>query len=578
MSGKTFQRHEIPTAYLQKWQKTVNLARELFETSAVIIRRADGNSMEILVTSQNPDNPFPFMQREDLGGGQYCEQVMVGRSPLTISDASQDARWNDRRGVNRNMLSYYGIPLIWPDRSMFGTLSVLNAQPRTYSDTLKAVLSQFKESIEGDFRIIHYLRALEHRKTELESLVIDRTAELRKSNAQLEQELAERKRMEETLLESKKLESIGRLAGGVAHDFNNMLGVILGCTQISLPKVREGSPLWLNLSSIQKAAERSREITRQLLAFSRKEIITPQATDLNTLIQASEKVLSRLIGEDIRLTVATSPALWIVNIDPAQFDQILMNLSANARDAMPNGGALTIETANIAVDTDYCQAHPNAKIGEYVLVTVQDNGSGMSPETMEHIFEPFYTTKGVGLGTGLGLATVYGVIAQNGGFIEVESMIDHGTTFKIYLPRMAEGTIAVEKPEEPALADIQGSGTILLVEDDDLLLWITTEVLQEMGYHVIQAAEPQEAISICTEGKIPIDLILTDVVMPGMNGKEMVDHLKAQGVHPKVMFMSGYTADIVAQRGILEEGTSFIQKPIDPSELNNKIKRLLHQQ
>jgi len=573
MSDGIFERHEIPGPYLQKWQKIVDLAVDLFGVAASLIRRADGNDIEVLVASRNAGNPFRPGQRDELGSGRYCESVMLDRALLAVSDAGQDEHWHARLAVNGNMASYLGIPLIWPDRAMFGTLCVLDRQGRDFSPSLRALLTQFKESIEGDFRIIHYLRALDRRKEELEALVMARTAELREANAQLERELAERKRMEGILLQSKKMESVGRLAGGVAHDFNNMLGVILGSTQLSLPKVPEGSALWLNLNAIAKAAERSRDITRQLLAFSRKEIIAPKAVDLNVLIGESEKLLARLIGEDIKLAFRPGSDLWTVMIDPSQLDQILINLAANARDAMPDGGSLTIETDNIQIDGDYSHFHPDARAGDYVRIVIGDSGRGMPPEVREHIFEPFFTTKDVGQGTGLGLATVYGIVTQNNGFINVYSEPGEGTMFKIYLPRLlAEVAPATEAPP-PVLES--GSGTILLVEDDELLLWVTTEILQEMGYTVIQASTPQEAIAICEKGDVLVDLILTDVVMPEMNGKEMVDVIRGMGSTIKVMFMSGYTADIVAQRGIVEEGMSFIQKPINPGELNEKIKRLL---
>jgi CheY-like chemotaxis protein len=355
-----------------------------------------------------------------------------------------------------------------------------------------------------------------------------------------------------------------------------MLGVILGCTQISLQKVDEGSSLWVNLNAIAKAAGRSRDITRQLLAFSRKEVISPRAVDLNLLIGETRKILARLIGEDIQLNFRPAPDLWTVHIDPTQFDQILMNLAVNARDAMPAGGRLDIETTNLRINGDYAHFHPDARAGEYVQVTISDSGQGMPPEVREHVFEPFFTTKGLGHGTGLGLATVHGVVSQNGGFINVYSEPGQGTVFRIYLPRQhVEAEAAEAENESPPLSALPGAGTILLVEDDDLLLWVTTEILQEMGYIVIQASTPLMALDICEKGEIPIDLVLTDVVMPEMNGKELVDRIKATGNRARIMFMSGYTADIVAQRGILEEGMSFIQKPINPQELSEKIKALL---
>ena len=380
------------------------------------------------------------------------------------------------------------------------------------------------------------------------------------------------KRLEEQLHQTQKMESIGRLAGGVAHDFNNMLSVILGHTQLAKRRLGESDPFWENFDQIEKAAERSSQITRQLLAFSRQQVIEPKPANLNNLILESAKNLGRLIGEDIRLTINPAPDLWNVLIDPAQVSQIVMNLAVNARDAMPNGGALSISTGNISIDRNYGQHKLDAKPGDYVRLVVSDTGCGMDTETREHIFEPFFTTKEVEKGTGLGLATVYGIVSQNGGFINVYSEPGQGTVFTIYLPRLLE-EITQMNIEGTASFPV-GTGTILLVEDEEMLLWATAKMLREMGYTVIQAASGEEAIRLFGEEK-GIDLILTDVVMPGMNGKEMADRIKAMNPEIKVLFMSGYTADIVAQRGIVEEGLFYIQKPLDMMELHEKISRIL---
>ena len=386
------------------------------------------------------------------------------------------------------------------------------------------------------------------------------------------QDITERKRLEEQLLQSQKMESIGRLAGGVAHDFNNMLGVIIGSAELLRRRLQEDDPACKFIDHIFKAAERSSKITRQLLAFSRKEIIAPRPVNLNSQIIESEKMLARLISEDIKLTFHPATSIWTVKIDPSQLDQILMNLSANARDAMPDGGCLTIETENVQIAKDYCQHHLDARVGEYVRLTISDTGHGMDHEIQKHIFEPFFTTKGVGQGTGLGLATVYGIVIQNHGFINVYSEPGQGTVFRIYLPRLVEDAVA----EEPSPATMpSGSGTILLVEDEEMLLWMTTKLLEEMGYKVIQAQTPQTAINICENGEQEIDLILTDVVMPGMNGREMVERIRINHPEIKVIFMSGYTADIVAKRGIVEEGMVFVTKPLEMNMLNGKIRDIL---
>jgi len=383
--------------------------------------------------------------------------------------------------------------------------------------------------------------------------------------------ITQRKQLEEQFRHSQKMESIGRLAGGVAHDFNNMLSVILGAAELSKCKVQEGDAVLQYLDLISKAAMRSSEITRQLLAFSRKEVISPKPLNLNALIIESEKILARLISEEIKLSFRPAPELWTVMIDPSQVDQILMNLSVNARDAMPDGGSLTIETANCQISDDHSHFHPNALPGEYVLLTISDTGIGMDQATREHIFEPFFTTKGLGQGTGLGLATVYGIVTQNGGFINVYSEPGHGTVFKMYLPRLMQEAPA-EAKSAPKAANL--SATILLVEDEDMLLWMATKLLEELGYTVIQAQTPDAAISICQQGQ-ELDMVLTDVVMPGMNGSEMVTRIKAIRPRLKVLFMSGYTAEIVAQRGIVEEGMHYIQKPLEMSRLDEKLREVL---
>ena len=385
-------------------------------------------------------------------------------------------------------------------------------------------------------------------------------------------DITKRKQLEEQFRQSQKMESIGRLAGGVAHDFNNMLSVIQGAAELSKCQVREDDGILQYLELISKAARRSGEITRQLLAFSRKEVISPRPVNLNAQVKDCKKILARLISEDIKLSFRPASDLWTVLIDPSQVDQVLMNLAANARDAMPDGGSLTIETANVEISSDYSQYHADATPGEYVLLTLSDTGAGMDQATREHIFEPFFTTKGTGQGTGLGLATVFGIVTQNHGFINVYSEPGHGAVFRIYLPRLVRETVAEEKPRPRARA---ASETILLVEDEEMLLLMATKLLEQIGYRVIQAQMPETAIAICLEGGQKIDLILTDVVMPGMNGSEMVQRIKATRPELKVLFMSGYTADIVAQRGIVEHGMHYIQKPLEMEKLGEKIREVL---
>ncbi|QWV93794.1 PocR ligand-binding domain-containing protein [Geomonas oryzisoli] len=382
-------------------------------------------------------------------------------------------------------------------------------------------------------------------------------------------DITERKQTEEQLRQALKMESVGRLAGGVAHDFNNMLTVIMGQAQLAQMKINPGHPLWHPLEEISRAAQRSSQITRQLLAFSRKEIIDPRPIDLNQLVGEAQKTLLRLIEESITLNFRPGADLWSVEMDPSQVDQVLVNLAVNARDAMPDGGVLSIHTDNIYLSQKSCQYLRDSVPGEYVQLVVSDTGVGMGDEVLEHIFEPFYTTKEMGKGTGLGLATVYGIVRQNGGFINVYSELGHGTSFKIYLPRTSGATPA---EMQRRCTDVRiGTGTVLLVEDNEMVRNVTRSYLKELGYHVIVADTPQAGIDICTRRENRIDLVLTDVIMPGMSGSEMVQEIKANFPDVKVLFMSGYTADLVARSGVVEEGMHFIQKPFDISTLSVKI-------
>ncbi|MCM0082940.1 transporter substrate-binding domain-containing protein [Geomonas sp. Red32] len=384
-------------------------------------------------------------------------------------------------------------------------------------------------------------------------------------------DVTHRKSLEEQLQQSLKMESIGRLAGGVAHDFNNMLCVILGRAELSKLRLSPEDPLWGAFDQIVKAAERSSQVTRQLLAFSRKQPIAPKPVNLNALIVEHRKNLGRLIGEDIRFVLQAGEGLWNVLIDPVQIDQILMNLSVNARDAMPQGGTLAIETANVTIMGDRQEGGAPGP-GDYVRLTVADTGVGMDSETRDRIFEPFFTTKEIGKGTGLGLSTVYGIVAQNDGVIQCESTPGAGTVFTVYLPRL-KGESGGE--DASAAGQAHGSGTILLVEDEEMLLITTTGMLEEMGYTVLQAASPQQAIALCERGT-RVDLVLTDVVMPGMNGEEMVARIRRVWPECPVLFMSGYTRSFLERehRGEMA-GVNFIAKPFDIKQLNDAVSALI---
>jgi signal transduction histidine kinase/ActR/RegA family two-component response regulator len=574
MSEGTFIRHDVPGQYLNKWQRTVDLAVELFGADAVLIRSGEGNGSEIIVASQNAQNPFPRGRRDPLGRGCYSESVMLGRVMLNIADAREEAPWRERLAANDGMVAYLGVPLIWPDRSMFGTLEVLRRQPMILQPTLEKLLGQFKELIEGDFRIIHYLRALDRRKGELEELVMERTAELRQANEKLQSELQERQHMEEVLLQSKKLESIGRLAGGVAHDFNNMLQTILGYSEIAMDEVAPDSRIGGCLKEIQMAGQRSADLTRQLLAFARKQTIDPKILDLNDAVAGMLKMLERIIGEDIDLLWKPASNLGRVKMDPSQIDSILANLCVNARDAIAGVGKVTIETENVEFNEGYCANHPGFIPGRFVMLALSDDGCGMDKATQERIFEPFFTTKELGKGTGLGMATVYGIVQQNYGFINVYSEPGKGTTFRIYLPRLA-GEDAPREEDREVVERKTGTETVLLVEDEASLLVLATKIVQDLGYTVLAADRPSTAIQMLREYSGEIHLLMTDVVMPEMNGRDLWRDLVALRPGLKCLFVSGYTADAIAHRGVLDDGVNFLHKPFSVHDLAAKLREVL---
>ncbi|MEE4136566.1 MAG: PAS domain S-box protein [Desulforhopalus sp.] len=384
----------------------------------------------------------------------------------------------------------------------------------------------------------------------------------------------ERRKLQTQLNHAQKMESVGRLAGGVAHDFNNMLGVILGYTEMSLNKTEPSHPLFGHLQKIHKAAERSATLTGQLLAFARKQTVAPKVLDLNKTVEGMLQMLRRLIGEDINLAWRPGRALYPVFVDPSQVDQILANLCVNARDAIADTGKVTIETGNVSFDEAYTTNHAGFVPGEFVMLAVSDNGCGMDGETLGHIFEPFFTTKEPGKGTGLGLAMVYGIVKQNNGFINVYSEPDHGTTFKISLPQHATKAFPRTEPKQ-AQAAVTGCETILLVEDELDILKMSTMMLEEMGYTVIAAGTPGEAIHLAREHQGRIDLLMTDVVMPEMNGRDLAGNIMSIYPDIKRLFMSGYTANVIAHHGVLDEGINFIQKPFSMKDLGGKLREAL---
>ncbi len=386
-----------------------------------------------------------------------------------------------------------------------------------------------------------------------------------------EQVEAERQKLQSQLAQSQKMESIGRLAGGVAHDFNNMLAVILGHTELALGQLSPEQPLYPRLSHIHEAAQRSADLTRQLLGFARKQTVDPRVLDLNETVAGLLKMVQRLIGEHIDLAWKPGQGQGLVKIDPSQVDQVLVNLCVNARDAIADTGKITIETGAVVFDGQYCAEHPGFLPGEYVLLAVSDNGCGMDAGVLTHVFEPFFTTKEAGKGTGLGLAMVYGIVRQNNGFVSVYSEPGEGTTFKIYLPRYAPPTQTEQDQVEEEIGAVPGQGVILLVEDEPMLLEMTTTMLELLGFTVLPASSPTEALALLERTGGVIDLLMTDVVMPDMNGRELARRMQALRPDLKCLFMSGYTANVIAHHGVLDKGVHFLQKPFTRRDLAHKF-------
>jgi two-component system cell cycle sensor histidine kinase/response regulator CckA len=468
--------------------------------------------------------------------------------------ACEDLFGFERRGlVGASILDFYANP---EDRIEFERTLAEEGSVKDYPIPFK----------KKDGTLIHCLASVSAHRSEDGGAIHGFRGTLR--DVTREQEL------QKQLTQAQKLESVGRLAGGVAHDFNNMLGVILGHADWILQKTGSDLPYREGLMEIRTAAERSANLTRQLLAFARKQTVSPKVIDLNTTIEDMLKMLRRLIGEDIDMAWIPGGKLWQLKIDPGQIDQIMANLCVNARDAIRGVGKVTIESRNARFDEDYCRDHAGFAPGEYVMLAVSDNGCGMDAETLSHVFEPFFTTKNLGEGTGLGLATVYGVVKQNNGFINVYSEPGQGTTFKIYLPRH---TVAPTPRPKTDLDELRkhGSETVLLVEDEPAILRMTTMMLEEQGYTVLSASSPGEAVRLATDHVGEIHLLVTDVVMPEMNGRDLAELILS--LHPdlKYLFMSGYTANVIVHHGVLDEGVSFIQKPFSSRDLAVKVRQVL---
>jgi two-component system cell cycle sensor histidine kinase/response regulator CckA len=415
----------------------------------------------------------------------------------------------------------------------------------------------------------HLVRTRQHRTREryLARCVEDRTQAL-------QAEMAEHAHTGDQLRQAQKLEAVGQLAGGIAHDFNNLLTVINGYTELQLGDSRQSETARTNLREVLAAGERAAGLTRQLLAFSRKQVLAPRILDLNAAVSETGGMLRRLIGDDVILATVMDPAIARVKVDPVQLQQVLLNLAVNARDAMPRGGKLTLETMNVFLDETYTHNHADVVPGEFVLLAVTDTGHGMDSATLARMFEPFFTTKGPGEGTGLGLATVYGIIRQSGGHIAVYSEPGRGTTFKVYFPRVEEAAEA-NKPHPGLTSMPRGDETILLAEDEPALRALASRVLQSCGYTVLEGKDGEHAAGVAEAHAGPIHLLVTDVVMPNLGGRQLAERLHEKRPGMKVLFLSGYTDDAVVRHGVLAEEVAFLQKPYTPFTLAEKVRQVL---
>jgi PAS domain S-box-containing protein len=390
-------------------------------------------------------------------------------------------------------------------------------------------------------------------------------------------DITDRKHLEEQLQQSQKMEAVGRLAGGVAHDFNNLLTIICGCSELMLNRLPSPDPGRELIEHIKEAGERAASLTRQLLTFSRKQVLEPKVLDINTVVAAVDRMLRRLIGEDVELATTLQPGLGRVLADAGHVEQILLNLALNSRDAMPRGGKLTIKTANVELDENYAHLNPDVKPGSYVVLAVSDTGCGMDEATRRRIFEPFFTTKSAGNGTGLGLATVFGIVKQSGGHIAVQSAPGRGTVIKVFLPRV-HANLPAKSTHDQAAGNPSGSETLLLVEDEDGVRQLASHVLRANGYTVLEAANGADAMRVCQQHKGPIDLLVTDVVMPGFGGRELADRLTGVRPDTRVLFLSGYMEDAVVRHGVQAAEVAFLQKPFKVESLVRKVREVLDEQ
>jgi len=488
--------------------------------------------------------------------------VMVEKMPAVLWTASPDLRINSAMGAGLEALGFRGREAVGLSLTDFFFTADGEAPP----------IAAHRKALEG--QAVAYEVTWKDRKFESHVQPLQDADGTIHGVIGVALDVTERERLTDQLRQSQKMQAVGELAGGVAHDFNNLLMVVKGHAQILLDRIPDPSPLRLSAEQVEKAADRAAALTRQLLAFSRKQVLQPRVLDMNDVVAGMIKMFSRVIGENIEMAFIPGGKLGRVRADPGQIEQVLLNLVVNARDAMPTGGRLTIETSNVELDGAYAATHTSLEPGHYVMLTVTDTGCGMDAATQARIFEPFFTTKGPGKGTGLGLATVYGVVKQSGGYVYVYSEVNRGTTFKIYLPQVADELDKLA-PDSNRKRSVRGSETILFVEDEASVRELVRDYLVGAGYCVLEATDGTQALKVAAAHPGPVHILITDVVMPHLSGPELATKLGAERPNLKVLFISGYTDDTVFRHGVLEGGVAFLQKPFNLKALSQKIREVL---
>jgi len=507
-----------------------------------------------------------FQEREQsaqaLREGEHLYRTLFDLSPYGVALMAPDGRFVAFNTAAHHDLGY--------TREEFTRLTVADLEAEEDPAEIRRHIDAIQATGAGDFTGHHRTRSGEVRERRVQVRTVTIGDQLLQLTTWLDE--TERRRLEEQLAESQRLESVGRLAGGVAHDFNNLLTVVLCCAEAMREDLATGRGVDPDdVEGVRGAGERARDLTRQLLAFARKQIVAPTMLDLNGVVGGSERLLRRVLGEDVTLSTRLAPGLWNVRCDPAQVEQVILNLAVNARDAMPDGGSLDIATSNVPADG--APPLPDMAAGDWVRLTLRDSGTGMSPEVKSRLFEPFFTTKPKGRGTGLGLATVYGIVKQSGGHIRVESDIASGSAFEIFLPRGSDTIPAGTSRMEPPAARF--SGTVLLVEDDAGVRGVAARALREGGFLVLAAGGAGEAMELAARSPGPVDVLVTDVVMPGVNGKALAEELRRRRPDLRVLFVSGYPDDIIGRHGVLDPGVEFLPKPFTPASLVARVGGLM---